>query len=215
MRWIGVMAAVMLMAGCGQAWGGVIYSLTGLVGQSPEWSSSGPGEWNFSLYYADVDYPFPYVPPGHYVLTFKSPAPVLATGTVGEVYVDELEVDPDGGYTGFDYWYDASTGFLGSASTTKIIGKTVVTTLTVPPSFQFSYPYYRGGRVQGYYDFVGAFDVDVTVDGGYGAPFSLTLSAVPEPAAWALLLTGFGLGGAVVRRRRKAPGVSAACSVVC
>lgn len=37
-----------------------------------------------------------------------------------------------------------------------------------------------------------------SLDPGY----SLTISAVPEPAAWAMLLTGFGAFGAVVRRRR-------------
>ncbi|MBV8972236.1 MAG: PEPxxWA-CTERM sorting domain-containing protein [Sphingomonadaceae bacterium] len=34
-------------------------------------------------------------------------------------------------------------------------------------------------------------------------------SAVPEPAAWALLLVGFGVVGATARRRRMAPQVSA------
>lgn len=33
---------------------------------------------------------------------------------------------------------------------------------------------------------------------------SVTSSAVPEPASWALLLTGFGLTGAAMRRRRTA-----------
>ena len=33
---------------------------------------------------------------------------------------------------------------------------------------------------------------------------STTTAAVPEPAAWALMLTGFGLVGATMRRRQAA-----------
>lgn len=32
--------------------------------------------------------------------------------------------------------------------------------------------------------------------------YSVTISAVPEPTGWALMLTGFGALGAVIRRRR-------------
>lgn len=37
-----------------------------------------------------------------------------------------------------------------------------------------------------------------------GAPFDYTvrISAVPEPATWAMLITGFGVAGAMIRRRR-------------
>lgn len=38
---------------------------------------------------------------------------------------------------------------------------------------------------------------DVTVDGT-----SFAISAIPEPATWGLMLTGFGLVGATLRRRR-------------
>ncbi|HET6971778.1 MAG TPA: PEPxxWA-CTERM sorting domain-containing protein, partial [Phenylobacterium sp.] len=36
------------------------------------------------------------------------------------------------------------------------------------------------------------------------APQNALLSAAPEPAAWALMLAGFGLLGAALRRRRAA-----------
>ncbi|WP_333573728.1 PEPxxWA-CTERM sorting domain-containing protein [Sphingomonas sp.] len=35
-----------------------------------------------------------------------------------------------------------------------------------------------------------------------GPAYSLTISAVPEPASWAMLLAGFGALGGMVRRRR-------------
>ena len=41
--------------------------------------------------------------------------------------------------------------------------------------------------------------------GSYGSDstgLNFTLTAVPEPASWALLIAGFGLTGAVLRRRR-------------
>ena len=42
-------------------------------------------------------------------------------------------------------------------------------------------------------------------DGNYGdngGAFRITISNVPEPASWALLIAGFGLTGAAMRRRR-------------
>jgi hypothetical protein len=43
-----------------------------------------------------------------------------------------------------------------------------------------------------------------TTNGRFGANFQYTVQsgAVPEPAAWALMIGGFGLAGAMLRRRR-------------
>jgi len=43
---------------------------------------------------------------------------------------------------------------------------------------------------------------DITHQGPFNMTFSLTGASVPEPGAWALMLTGFGLAGATLRRRR-------------
>ena len=42
---------------------------------------------------------------------------------------------------------------------------------------------------------------DITHQGPFNMTFSLTGASVPEPGAWALMLTGFGLAGATLRRR--------------
>ena len=39
--------------------------------------------------------------------------------------------------------------------------------------------------------------------------FRVTLTQVPEPASWALMIAGFGLAGGALRRRRERPGVQA------
>jgi hypothetical protein len=45
---------------------------------------------------------------------------------------------------------------------------------------------------------------DITHQGPFNMTFSLTGAGVPEPGAWALMLTGFGLAGATLRHRRAA-----------
>ena len=45
---------------------------------------------------------------------------------------------------------------------------------------------------------------DITHQGPFNASFELTGSTVPEPATWALLITGFGMVGAALRRRSAA-----------
>ncbi|MFN9846857.1 MAG: PEPxxWA-CTERM sorting domain-containing protein, partial [Alphaproteobacteria bacterium] len=46
--------------------------------------------------------------------------------------------------------------------------------------------------------------VGTTMNGRFGPNFQYTVQsgAVPEPAAWALMIGGFGLAGAALRRRR-------------
>jgi hypothetical protein len=39
--------------------------------------------------------------------------------------------------------------------------------------------------------------------GSYSLTISDTTAAVPEPASWAMMITGFGLAGAAMRRRQK------------
>lgn len=50
----------------------------------------------------------------------------------------------------------------------------------------------------------GTFDGDPNIYGLVGASQALGVASVPEPAIWALLIGGFGLTGAMLRRRRGA-----------
>jgi len=73
---------------------------------------------------------------------------------------------------------------------------TQLSTNGVPrPSFQFgTYSFnVSAGDVFGFYV--------RTTDGSLGRGV-LTVNAIPEPASWAMLIAGFGLVGAVARRRR-------------
>lgn len=54
-----------------------------------------------------------------------------------------------------------------------------------------------------YRDNSGKFDITL---------YQLGTSAVPEPATWAMMITGFGLAGMAVRRRRLAPKSALTCN---
>ncbi|WP_313538139.1 PEPxxWA-CTERM sorting domain-containing protein [Sphingomonas sp.] len=56
---------------------------------------------------------------------------------------------------------------------------------------------YRFNGVRAYFSFLG--DRDTTVR------YTVNVAAVPEPQQWALLIGGFGLAGAALRRRRRTP----------
>ena len=56
----------------------------------------------------------------------------------------------------------------------------------------------------------GTFYFTLTTNGGSGDPMAVTSihpAGVPEPATWALMIGGFGMAGAALRRRRSAVAV--------
>jgi hypothetical protein len=97
-----------------------------------------------------------------------------------------------GGLQSYDVWIDhgVSSHRIGSFSTA--VGSWVSRT-----SSSFALIYGQNYTLR----FTGLATVDSTafID---DVSLSVTPSAVPEPANWAMLLTGFGLVGAAVRRRR-------------
>ena len=61
-------------------------------------------------------------------------------------------------------------------------------------------------RIDNYFTSV---DIIGTVNGGYGAPYKFTITAIPEPATWAMMIAGFfGLGAMLRRDRRTASAVA-------
>ena len=52
--------------------------------------------------------------------------------------------------------------------------------------------------------FAGAVDNFSFAFGGNSQTYNFEVAAVPEPATWAMMITGFGLAGAALRRRRSA-----------
>ena len=69
---------------------------------------------------------------------------------------------------------------------------------------------FAGDRTKGfrvYYDFHGAKVSSITFGSGSDAfeadNFGGTLTAVPEPASWALMIVGFGAAGAMLRGKRR------------
>jgi PEP-CTERM motif len=78
-------------------------------------------------------------------------------------------------------------------------------------SFVFAHDFFRGTEGTTRYQDVYVFDVDIDTvstfvddfsNGNYNYAFKV--AGVPEPQSWAMLIAGFGLVGATLRRRRMA-----------
>ncbi|MEY2882971.1 MAG: hypothetical protein RL490_695 [Pseudomonadota bacterium] len=114
---------------------------------------------------------------------------------------------------GFDYGFAQQAGFDGATEqnwTVNFAGQSATTATYNLPNHGFS------GWMHASYNFIANNATETLSFVGYGnlpvPPFALldgvTFSqesgAVPEPASWAMLLMGFGMVGAVARRRNSA-----------
>ena len=102
-------------------------------------------------------------------------------------------VGNDGTLTSLGFDGNIRSGLAGAASFVNSAGDTTALTFLTETAFYKSFLFTT--RVGG----------DVVYGGGRGQGYliqSLTADAVPEPATWAMLITGFGLVGAAARRRR-------------
>jgi len=150
-----------------------------------------------------------------------SPLPAAAQAAQGIVYFN-LDVGPgetfdfnladghaDGDYLVFQVTNpsDGWTGvFFGDANVDGEFGLGTFDPSTDSISTTYQIDYFDGGCCSSNPVYSGSgTTLDAAPDSSYagydGGGFSYSLASVPEPATWALMLTGFGLAGAALRRR--------------
>jgi len=143
---------------------------------------------------AGADYLYLPIPfgPGTYQLSFafSEPVPFDVTIHTEEHYTS---YDPyTGDYGGNDEYYGYSY-FYGSQTRSGSVRWTIA-----PP-----YTYNFGGMIT-HGSFNGTYaDFNFTGDPDRTITYYLGITAVPEPSQWVLLICGFGLAGAAMRRRNR------------
>jgi hypothetical protein len=140
------------------------------------------------------------VPVGSYNVSMSSNVPILLFEFGNLLNVESEQFFPDGSYMGGDENSFEDTLFSvnptdeGHPFTDQEVG-------SVPPTSVFEEFYYPSGPLYSI--------ATTTVDSSYislatempGGEATITLTAVPEPATWAIMLAGFGLMGLVLRAR--------------
>lgn len=133
--------------------------------------------------------------PGNYRLDFTFDTPVAADVTINsQQYFNFYFVD-SGQYIGGDEVPYSDTSYFYTPTTQGSVLWSIL-----PPYTSVS----GDIREEGYYKGLGViFNLyapdDVTV------AYTVNITAVPEPAQWALLIGGFGAAGALLRRRARRP----------
>ncbi|WP_313538141.1 PEPxxWA-CTERM sorting domain-containing protein [Sphingomonas sp.] len=138
-----------------------------------------------------LSFPIPFGP-GKYQLRFAFGTPVPFDVTIHtEEHYNFFWVDT-GDYIGGDDNFYLDTHAYHVPTTTGTVQ------WTIDPAYSYTF---NDIYVTGYYNGVDA-DFDFYADPGATVAYRIDISAVPEPAHWVLLIGGFGLAGAVLRRRR-------------
>ena len=207
----------------GSASAAVVYDVTVWTG-TPNGVASSQTADNAHTPTSTPDVHFSYTGPLNW--TDNAPQNQAPTGDLFKNFINATDQafisgwsSPDGAYANQAAWLNASMSIAGNAYTTffKIIG----TYTSAAPSVS-SIRHDDGASV---YDFNGAplylsppettaitgaftlpagtnqtFRIDYVA--GNGTPSILNVSAVPEPATWAMMILGFGMLGAGLRLRR-------------
>ncbi len=151
------------------------------------------------------------LPPGESII--YSPYGSIADGTTYSVSFEssaplDLTVSNLMFYTDFNYIYYNDDGTIAAQDDqqdTPFVPLSIDTPNLLVGRFTTPAPmsyYYPDGHISEYDFYLNdAFDADVTVTDTANYVFSI--SAVPEPATWTLMLAALGGLGAVVRRRRR------------
>lgn len=209
----------------------VVFSYSGVIGQNnvPSWPfeptslfspyfDSETNLFTFGLRLPDPQYTLPLVlssfptsvplPPNQkYRLELNLPsAPVAADKYIGtDVWADSYYLQPDGSYHYGPGGYDTLGVFFPSYQPASTQGRSVI--LNIDDMFGFG-PVGCGipGITCIYSQFTWTDPVAVEAQllpSDAGRPFSIVLTAVPEPPTWLTMIFGFGTLGGVLRRRRR------------
>ena len=138
-----------------------------------------------SAYYFQCPGTCPAPSTGTFVSGFKAAKGFTATFTTAQDYFSFNNI---GGASLIQYYvYDSANILIGSGSAGLFPSPTILT-FTGMKSVLFApdAPRHLGANFGGVDNF----------------SFGRTIGGVPEPASWALMISGFGLAGAVLRRRR-------------
>lgn len=131
------------------------------------------------------------------ILTFGREQKEMVIGAVFKVAASRIDaVDLSGDYG----WGDEMTLYLLEPDAPEI------------RAWETTYsPWITDYDPDGFFAYLDFFGAEVLYAYGYypdevaGIPGAAGLAAVPEPAAWALMISGFGLVGLAARRRRQVP----------
>jgi hypothetical protein len=235
MKWVALAAAAAAMCSAaflstaGAAEATVIYSITGVVGDS-NWYG-GQGYYSISTY---INFPVTDYPPGfdgsfgtfstkpvEYFYTLKTSAVVTSAYASDDFFDDggEFVLGPMGGSfsayggAGIDGGGSLAQGAISQNSFTQEITSVATSSYDdegyivddYPRDDDYAYPV--TGEVIGYGTQTQVLDAQyfVSVAGYAGQPYSLQIySAVPEPASWALIISGMFGAGLMLRRRDRA-----------
>jgi hypothetical protein len=191
----GLILAGALASAAGATTPTVVYSLSGTVGDS-NWNYGSNFPDSYSLYVGYGNF----IPGGLYAIQYTGSAPVW----------DSLYSI----YGGYDYESFKADGTLWTYDGDNFNSPDPETSLAIHGGNSIAVAGARGSEVishdnwdgQGGYEVFSEFTYGISFAedvyaSGFGTPFTLTISMVPEPASWGLMILGLGGVGALMRRR--------------
>lgn len=216
MRRMGLAGALVLSVGTANAAGSVVvFSQTGIVGDD-DWTVAGTHDFELHPSSLGIVTPPITIPPGQQYYDSYAISTYLITLTSKSNVVE----DDSFFYQweqGFGYRYNgpdvtlidgADCIFCPGVQTAKAYGNSYVEEFRPITESRSTFQYLPeigpgAYEIDGYTNMADSFDFDVTVDGaGAGLPYSLTVSLLPEPSSWLILMLGmFGIGTAMRSRR--------------